>query len=59
MIEVGRRDDELKKKKVVHKSSKYTHPEMNGLDCSAVLTRVTCLLNLLTGSFSLPLIHEM
>ena len=56
---MGRRDDELKKKKVVHKSSKYTHPEMNGLDCSAVLTRVTCLLNLLTGSFSLPLIHEM
>lgn len=38
MIEVGRRDNELKKKKVFDKSSEHTPLAMNELDCSAILT---------------------
>lgn len=37
MLELGRRGNELKKKKVVNKSSEYTHLDMNELDCSATL----------------------
>lgn len=51
----------LKKKKVVHKSCEYTHPDMNGLDCSALLTLVTYLSNPLScpSFLSLWLIHKM
>lgn len=39
MIEVGRRDNELKKKKkVVGKSFEHTLLAMNEPDCSAILT---------------------